>query len=213
MAPFILFEGIEGSGKTTQARRLAGRLRRRGVPVVLVREPGSTVVGNATRRLLKHRLDVHPAPLTEVFLFAAARAQLVSEVIRPALESGRTVICDRYGESTLAYQGYGRGIAPDLIRTINGIATNQLRPDLIVLLDLKAEAGLRRKGASVDADRFEREDLDFHRRVRQGYLEMARQEPERWLVIDAALPPRQISDLVWNRVLARLPRSATLPQP
>lgn len=202
---FVLFEGVEGGGKTTQARRLYRHLRRHGVPVILVREPGGTAVGNAARKILKHKLDIEIDPITELLLFAASRAQLVSEVIRPALQEGQVVICDRYAESTLAYQGYGRGLDLETIRTINRIATGGLHPHLIVLLDLDPEHGLRRKGSHTANDRFEREEIEFHRRVRRGYLEMAGAEPGRWMVIDASRPPTTVAKLIRQRVEASLP--------
>ena len=201
---FILFEGVEGSGKTTQARRLYRRLSHRGQEALLVREPGGTAVGNAIRRILKHRLEIELSPLTELLLFAAARAQLVSQAIRPALERGTIVIGDRYAESTLAYQGYGRGIDLEVVRTINTIATGGLQADLIILLDLDPEKGLLRKGSGYGNDRFEREALDFHHRVRQGYLEMARSEPKRWLILDASASPQIIADTVWELVQSAL---------
>jgi len=206
MSLFILFEGVEGSGKSTQAKALKRRFVKLGLPVVLVKEPGSTAVGSASRRLLKHRLDIRIDPVTELLLFNAARSQLIAEVIRPALDKDQIVICDRYAESTLAYQGYGRGLDPNTIRTINEIATGGLRPDLIILPDIDVEEGLSRKGTAATNDRFEREDISFHRRVRQGYLEMGREEPDRWFVIDSTLTKRKISDLIWQKVQRYLPQ-------
>lgn len=207
MSLFILFEGVEGSGKSTQAKALKRRLVKLGFSVVLVREPGSTAVGSASRRLLKHRLDIRIDPVTELLLFNAARSQLIAEVIRPALDKDQIVICDRYAESTLAYQGYGRGLDLNTIRTINEIATGGLRPDLIILPDIDVEEGLSRKGTAATNDRFEREDIPFHRRVRQGYLEMVREEPDRWFVIDSTLTKRKISDLIWQKVQSYLPQT------
>ncbi|MDY6912074.1 MAG: dTMP kinase, partial [Chloroflexota bacterium] len=183
MGLFVLFEGVEGCGKSTQARALKRRLSDLGFPVVAVKEPGDTDVGRVVRKLLKHRLEIKLNPLTELFLFAVARSQLVAEVIRPALEAGHIVVCDRYTESTLAYQGYGRGLDLESIATTNRIATGGVRPDLIVLPDLDVETGLVRKGSKTTDDRFEREEISFHQRVRQGYLEIAATEPERWLVV------------------------------
>ncbi len=200
MSLFITFEGIEGCGKSTQSKALKRRLSRRGFPVLLVKEPGSTAVGRVARRLLKHKLEIDLDPATELFLFEVARAQLVAEVIRPALKEDRIVICDRYGESTLAYQGYGRGLDLEMIRSINEVATGGLQPDLIILPDLDVGEGLRRKGAASDKDRFEREEISFHRRVREGYLEMAHADAERWLLIDATLSRREMGELIWKRV-------------
>lgn len=197
MPLFIAFEGGEASGKTTQARLLRDRLRRRGYGVVLLREPGSTALGEGLRRWLKSgRVS---SPWAEALLFAAARAEMVALRARPALEAGRFVLCDRYADSTLAYQGYGRGLDLEALRRINRLATGGLAPHLTVLLDLPVEEWARRRRPSPE-DRFDREGLEFHRRVRQGYLELARQEPRRWLVVDARLPARQIARLVWERV-------------
>lgn len=200
MSLFVLFEGVEGCGKSTQARALHRRLIKMGIPVTMVKEPGSTDVGRVARKLLKHRLEIEITPVTELLLFAVARSQLVSEIIRPALDQGNVVICDRYSESTLAYQGYGRGLDLETIKTVNEIATGGLRPDLIILPDLDIEAGLKRKGAHTANDRFEREEISFHQRVRHGYLEMASSDPGRWFTIDATLPKRKITDAIWARV-------------
>jgi dTMP kinase len=193
---FIVFEGGEGSGKSTQAKALANRLRRLGFPVVLTHEPGGTLLGNKLRRWLKWGRGV--TTQSELFLFLASRSQLVSRVIRPALDSGKIVICDRFDASTYAYQGYGRGMDLAFLENLNGFVTDGLRPDLIVLLDLDAEKGLERKRMRLDC--FEREEYAFHRRVREGYLKMAASDPERWLVIDGSLPPEKIGDIVWERV-------------
>lgn len=193
---FITFEGGEGSGKSRQSRVLARRLRRRGTAVVLTHEPGGEPLAARLRRLLKG-----DTPLTseaELLLFAASRAQLTTRVIRPALEAGQVVVCDRYADSTLAYQGYGRGLDMKSIRAANRMATGGLTPHLTVLLDVPAEVGLARKHA--DNDRFIREPLPFHHRVRQGYLELARSEPRRWLVVDATLPEKEVAGAIWRRV-------------
>lgn len=162
----------------------------------LVKEPGGTAVGDVVRKLLKHRLEIELNPLTELFLFAVARAQLVAEVIRPALDQNRIVLCDRYTESTLAYQGYGRGLDLETIQSINSIATGGLRPDIIFLLDLDVKDGLQRKGAAITKDRFEQEEIPFHRRVRQGYVTMANADPDRWRVLDAAQPKSKTGKLI-----------------
>lgn len=203
---FITFEGGEGSGKSTQCRLLFRKLMQQKVPAVLTHEPGGTALGNQIRRILKknHRLSRE----AELLLFAACRAQLVSEIIYPALQQGKVVICDRFSYSTIAYQGYGRGIKPEVIKLLNDIATRELSSDLVVLLDISPEQGLSRKRSRKD--RFELEDLDFHRRVREGYLKMAATDPVRWLVIDACLPRGKIAEIVWDKVsqlLARPPSS------
>jgi len=197
---FITFEGGEGSGKSTQAMALHQRLSSIGIPALLTHEPGGTTLGHEIRRWLKGNGDV--APQTELLLFNASRAQLVSQVIQPALKSGTAVICDRFFHSTIAYQGYGRGLGLDLIEVANSTATQGLKPDLTVLLDIDVEEGLGRKKLS---DRFEREELAFHQRVRQAYLEMAQKDPERWLVIDGSLPKKEIGHLIWERVEPLLP--------
>lgn len=199
---FITFEGGEGSGKSTQARVVAKKLADRGLSVVLVHEPGDTLLGNRMRRWLKWGGEVSPE--VELFLFAAARAQLVTEVIRPALERGSVVICDRFSDSTVAYQGYGRGLDLGLIEAINSAATGGLSPDLVVLADMAVTHGLHRKRSK--RDRFEREELAFHQRVREGYLKLAAADPQRWLVVDATLPRPQVQKLIWARVEALLGR-------
>ena len=197
VASFIVFEGLDGSGKSTQARALYRRLRRRGYPVLSTREPGGTPLGEVLRRWLKGRRPL--STVAELSLFVAARAQLVREVVRPALDTGITVVADRYAASTVAYQGYGRELDLDLVRALNRKATGGLIPDLTVLLDLPAEAALKRKGGGP-SDAFETAPSDFHARVRQGYLAQAAQDPDRWLVLDAAQPQRALSQQVWTKV-------------
>jgi len=190
---FITIEGPEGSGKTTQAAALTHHLRAAGTEVHLTREPGGTWLGERIRELLLARTgstgSTAPSdPLTDALLFNAARRQLVTEVIRPALVGGRTVVCARFADSTLAYQGYGAGVPLERLRELESAATDGLRPDLTILLDLPVEAGLARK-APGDVTRFEAEfDLDFHRRVRDGFLALAADEPDRFAVVDATQP-------------------------
>jgi dTMP kinase len=199
LALFITFEGGEGCGKSTQARALYRRLSKSGVPVLLTHEPGGTPLGERARRHLKQANKSPISPLAELFLVAASRAQLVEEVIRPSLDRDITVICDRYTDSTVAYQGYGRGIDLGIVRTVNTIATGGLSPDYIVLLDVPVDVGLaRKKGAG--RDRFESEELTFHERVRQGYLAMARADARRWLVLDGTSPVKETRDRIWERV-------------
>lgn len=183
---FITFEGGEGSGKSTQAALLAERLRERGVPVRLLREPGGTPVGEAVRAILLDRDHLDMDPGAELMLYAAARAQLVSQVIRPALAAGDIVLCDRFLDSTTAYQGSGRGLAPELIDSANHAATAGLLPDRTLLLDIEPSAGLVRAVAHGAADRLEAEELSFHERVRAGFLSIASTSPDRVRVIDAA---------------------------
>jgi len=197
VARFIVFEGGDGSGKSTQARSLSDRLRRRSIPVLLTREPGGTPAGESIRRLLKGQRSFQP--MSELLLFEAARSQLVESVIRPGLDSETTVICDRYTSSTVAYQGYGRGLDLGLIRQLNQIATGGLVPDLTVLLDLPPQVGLSRRGAA-GSDPFESAPHEFQIKVREGYLAQAAEDPERWLVLDGSRPQRELSRDIWTKV-------------
>lgn len=186
---FITFEGIEGSGKTTQQQRLAAYLRERGRTVVVTKEPGGTPLADRIRAILLDSASVID-PIAEVFLFAASRRQHTTEIIEPALARGEVVLCDRYADSTLAYQGFGRLIDLDRLRTLNDWATDALKPHLTLVYDLPEDMGVRRAvsrnaSATQDEGRFEAEDLRFHRRVREGYLALATAEPARFAVIDA----------------------------
>jgi dTMP kinase len=195
---FITFEGGEGCGKSTQSRLLRKKLEQQNIPVVLTHEPGGTALGNELRKTLKRKRDSSISPQAELFLLAASRAQLVAELIRPALEEGKVVICDRFTHSTMVYQGYGRGLDFTAITMVNNMATRYLHPDLIILLDISPEQGLARKQSLKD--RFELEDLSFHHRVREGYLKMAAAEPDCWLLIDASLPEGKIAEIIWDGV-------------
>ena len=199
MALFISFEGGEGSGKTFQARALYRKLAKLGTPAVLTQEPGGTLLGRKLARLLKWTDDTSISPLTELLMFNASRAQLMDEVILPSLKDGKIVICDRYADSTTAYQSYGRGLNLEMVKAINNAATGGLTPFLTVLLDMPAEEGLVRK-RSKRRDRFEQEEMDFHQRVREGYLKLAADDLERWLVIDASQPKTKIEEIIWQRV-------------
>ncbi|MEO5616860.1 MAG: dTMP kinase [Candidatus Eisenbacteria bacterium] len=201
---FISFEGGEGSGKSTQIGRLAERLDARGLVAVRTREPGGTPLGEGVRDLL---LDPArwPSAMTEALLLEAARAELVATVIRPALAAGRVVLCDRYDDSTLAYQGGGRGLDEATLRALNRAATGGLIPGLTLLFDLDPELGLaRRTRAPGPTNRLDREPLDFHLRVRRRYLELAAAEPGRWRVIDASANPDQLEASLWEAVEPRL---------
>ncbi len=194
----VTLEGPDGAGKSTQAQRLADRLQSAGLDVVVTREPGGTRLGEAVRGLLLGPAGEARDPLTDAFLFNAARHQLVLEVIRPGLNRGAVVICDRFADSTLAYQGYGAGLPIDELRAIQAVATGGLAPDLTILLDVPPEIGLARK-SDASRNRFESAfDLAFHERVRAGFLALARAEPGRFRVIDSA---RHI-DLVAPDVIA-----------
>jgi dTMP kinase len=180
---FLTLEGPEGGGKTTQAKRLEDHLRRRGYDVLLTREPGGTKLGEEIRRIFSSK-GYTISPEAELLLLLSSRAQHVREVIAKSLEQKKVVICDRFSDATLAYQGYGRGMDISLIKMLNDFATSGLRPDLTILLDLDVEVGLRRKG--ISEDRMEAEDISFHERVRKGYLSIALEEPERVKVLDAS---------------------------
>ena len=198
--PFITFEGIEGCGKTTQLRRLAARL---GPGCVVTREPGGTPVGAAVRQVLLDPANRGLTPIAELLLYFADRAQNVDEVVRPALAKGLVVLCDRHVESSLAYQGYGRGLPLEAIRALAILATGGLRPDLIVLLDVPVEVGLARVGARGPHDRLEAEVREFHDRVRARYASLRAEEPSRWLVLDGTAAPGAISDALWSALLER----------
>lgn len=203
---FVTLEGGEGAGKSTQIEGLRRLLEREGWRVVTCREPGGTALGERLREALFATTDDEPAPSpeSELLIFNAARAQLVREVIGPALASGAAVICDRFTGSTVAYQHFGRGLPRAVVDAVNEAATGGLRPDLVVLLDLEPEQGFARTGKGRDY--LERAGIDFHRRVRRGFLEQAAAEPERWLVLDATKPAMQVTHAIWQR-LERLARA------
>jgi len=228
---FITLEGSEGAGKTTVARQLHARLVRKGRPALLTYEPGGTDLGQRIREIVlshppaptpqaewgRERGDPHSRrgegaggevdPRAETLLFCAARAQLVDEVLRPHLRAGGVVICDRYADSTLAYQCYGRGLPLTPVRAVLAFATGGLWPDLTILLDVDVGEGLRRKregGGEARADRFELQAIEFHVRVRQGYLELAAADPRRWVVIDANRPLDQVVADAWEQIERRL---------
>jgi dTMP kinase len=183
---FISFEGIEGTGKSTQAKLLQQGLLGLGYEVILTEEPGGTLISLRVREILLSVDHTNMKPITELLLYNAARAQHIEEVILPALNRGAVVITDRFTDSTFAYQGYGRGIDLKLLGSIDKIATNGLRPDITMLLDLDVETGLKRNRRINKTDRLELEDVEFHQRVRKGYHELAAKEPERIKVLDAS---------------------------
>jgi len=202
---FITFEGPEGSGKTSQIRALRDFLAGKGFDVLVTREPGGTAIGDQIRAILHDHANVAMIPATEILLFSASRAQLVAEVIKPALERGCVVLCDRYADSTFAYQGYGLGLPLDVLRTITDFATGGLRPDVVVCLDLPVEEGLRRKRVAFESgksewNRIDARELAFHQRVRDGYRELARREEGRWVIVDAARPFDAVSEEIIARV-------------
>ena len=202
---FITLEGPDGSGKSTQAERLVAGLRDAGFSVTPTREPGGTPLGERVRQILLHAAELRPAPATDVLLFNAGRAQQVAEVIRPALDRGDVVVCDRYADSTLAYQGYGSGQPLESLRAVEAFTIDAVRPDLTILLDLPPELGLARR-RTAGANRFEEQfDLAFHRRVREGYLALAAAEPDRFVVIDASGPPEVVAVAVREAAARLLP--------
>lgn len=203
MALFITFEGGEGSGKSSQAEELRRWLSTQGIPAILTHEPGGTELGEKISDLVKWAQNTDISPMTELLLFNASRAQHVKEVIRPALYEGKAVICDRFDDSTTAYQSYGRGLDLKMVKKINTTATGGLRPNLTVLLDISVKDGLARKRGEK-LDRFEKEDLDFHRKVREGYLKLAGEELDRWLVIDAMQSKEKISEKIYETLKSLL---------
>ena len=204
MELFIVFEGIEGSGKTTQVKKAGDYLAQRNIPFIITSEPGGTLLGEELRQLLLHKTTLSLGIKTELLLFAADRAQHVEEIILPALRNGKIVLCDRFSDATIAYQGYGRGWDIDVIRKVNNFATQSLSPDLTFLLDVPVDIGLgrvlRRTASSATQkgmnetfdDRFEKEEESFHMRVRDGYLSLAEDEPERFRIIDGLMDVSQI---------------------
>lgn len=203
MSLFITFEGGEGCGKSTQANILYRRLGKMAVPAILAREPGDTPVGERIRYLLKQASEIPISPLSELLLFNASRSQLVEDIILPGISQGKIIICDRFTDSTIAYQSYGRELDINIVKKVNEIASHGLVPDLTFLLDVPPEIGLSRKKAGVN-DRFEQEALEFHRKVRNGFLSLAAAEPNRWIVIDSTQPKEAIAEMIWKDVSRRL---------
>ena len=204
MALFITFEGGEGSGKSTQARLLYHHLQKQKTPSLLTHEPGVTDLGEKINDILKWSKDTNISPMAELLLFNTSRAQLVSEVIKPALEKGTVVICDRYADSTTAYQGYGRGLDLATVEAVNKIGASGLVPDITFLLDIPVEQGLDR--IEKNKDRFEIESIDFHKRIREGYRALAEAEPQRWCEINAAFSKEKIAEIIWGKVQSLLPK-------
>lgn len=205
MSLFITFEGPDGSGKSTQIRLSADYLRRRGYQVLCTREPGGTAIGDQIRQILHDIHNTDMVATTEILLYSASRAQLVQQVILPQLETGVIVLCDRYADSTYAYQGYGRQLDFEALRLITQFATGGLKPDLTIYLDLEVQEGLRRKAAANatgqgEWNRMDQLEIDFHQRVRAGYLEMAKAEPERWLIVEAADEVAKINQIICQRL-------------
>lgn len=206
MASFITFEGIEGSGKTTQISLLAEQMQQQGHHVVVTREPGGCPIADRIRGILLNPENSALVPRAELLLYAAARAQHVSEVIRPALQAGKMVLCDRYTDATLAYQGYGRELDRALISQLNLLASEEIKPDLTLLLDLPVDKGLgralQREVIQQDSTegRFEREAIEFHQNVRDGYLTLAAEDANRFAIVDADRPVEELHDKISNIV-------------
>ena len=202
----ITLEGPEGSGKSTQAQIMIRRLGELGIEAIYTREPGGTMLGEAIRDILQHNAAGEtPCERAELLLFEASRNQLVEKVIRPALAKGTWVICDRFIDSTTAYQGYGRGLPIDEVQAINSFAINWIAPDLTLLLDLNIDTGFERISQRFlqlgeSADRFEKEERSFHEKVRQGYLSQAETEPERFRIVDASQDPQAVSVNIWTAI-------------
>ena len=195
--PFIVLEGVEGSGKSTQSLLLSERLALEGIDNLLVREPGSTNTGEKIRNLILQATELNP--LSELFLFSAARSELIQNEILPALKSGLVVVCDRYTYSSIAYQGYAKGLDPNVISKINSIATERLDPNLVFLLDIEPKLSFGRK-ISDSMDRFEKESTEFHNQVRKGYLSLAKSNPRIWNIMDGQKPKKEIQELIWQKV-------------
>ena len=201
---FISFEGGEGAGKSTQARRLAAALEKRGISCLITREPGGSPGAEEIRKLLVNGEPGRWDGLTETLLLYAARADHVARTIKPAMEEGRWVLCDRFADSSWAYQGAGRGIDRETVRRIESVAIGNFKPELTFVLDLPAEEGLKRANARASAEsRFEQFDIGFHERLRQAFLDIARRSPDRCRVIDASADEDSVAEAIWKAVAAR----------
>ena len=201
---FITFEGPEGSGKTSQLPALSTYLKGLGYQVVCTREPGGTPISDQIREILTSMKNQELHPRTEILLFLAARAQLVEQVIKPALKAGKIVLCDRYGDSTLAYQGYGHGLDLTILRQMLDFATDHLKPDLTLFLDLEVEVGLARKKRGAEWNRLDAYALAFHKRVREGYHQLIAEEPERWVTVDATQDIDTVQAALRKTILKKL---------
>lgn len=201
---FVSMEGSDGAGKSTQIELLRAYLTARGYDVIITREPGGTVISEAIRQIILNKEYTEMSPNTELLLYAAARAQLVQEVIRPALDAGKAVICDRFLESSVVYQGIARGLGVEKVYAVNDYALEGLRPQLTILLDLSAEEGLRRKKNQAELDRMEAEGLQFHQKVVEGYRLLADREKDRIMKISASLPVDEIHAKIVSAIEERI---------
>lgn len=197
---FITIEGGDGSGKSTQIKLLKEFLENRGCEIVLTREPGGTLISEEIRKIILNRAFMEMSDMTEALLYAAARAQHVDQLIKPQVSAGKIVICDRYVDSSIVYQGYARGMGIDVIEAINDYATGGLKPDLTILLQVSAEVGIKRKSDQQELDRLELQKLEFHQKVTAGYILLAEREAERILLIDATKPIEEIRNMIQVKV-------------
>ena len=200
---FITMEGPDGSGKTTQIDLLKKYLEHKGYDIVIAREPGGTTIGEAIRKIILNKEYQEMSYMTELLLYASARAQLVNQLIRPALEEGKAVICDRFVESSAVYQGIGRGLGVETVYEVNNYALGDVKPKLTIFMDLDAEAGIKRKKNQAELDRMEMQDLSFHKRVVEGYRQLAQLYPERIFPVDATLPIEEIHSMIVKEVEQR----------
>ncbi|MDE5863313.1 MAG: dTMP kinase [Lachnospiraceae bacterium] len=200
---FITMEGPDGSGKTTQINLLMKYLESRGYDIVIAREPGGTAIGEAIREIILNKEYQEMSHMTELFLYASARVQLVNQVIRPALEEGKAVICDRFVESSAVYQGIGRGLGVETVYEVNNYALGDVKPKLTVFMDIEAEEGIRRKKDQAELDRMEMEDMSFHQRVVEGYRQLSQLYPDRIFPVDATLPIEEIHSIIVKEVEKR----------
>lgn len=204
---FVTFEGIEGCGKTTQAKKLTNYLRKRGFNVLETREAGGTEIGEKIREILHDTRNTKMDPMTEVFLFEAARRQHIIEIIKPSLDRGEIVICDRFMDATIAYQGYGRSLRKSILKKLNSLATDNIVPHITFLLDMEVNTGLKRAEKRRNTlnfpfiiDRYEAENLRFHESIRQGYLKIAKKEPERFIILDANQDIESIHSIIIEKL-------------
>lgn len=202
---FVSFEGVEGSGKSTQVGILGSKLREAGYNIVAVREPGGTRIGEAIRSITHAQENVDLTAVAEVYLMAASRAQLVREIIRPTLDDGKIVIADRYVDSTLAYQGYGRGLGLESVMMLNKLALDEVMPDLTVFLDLSPVDGFKRRGTTDKIDRLDLQQKDFYMRVYEGYKKLSSEYSARYVTIDSSKSIEEVASHIWEEVSKRLP--------
>lgn len=201
---FIVFEGLEGSGKSTQVGLLASKLKEQGKEITVTREPGGTRIGELIREITHNRQNVDLTAVAESYLMAASRAQHVREIIKPALERGQIVICDRFLDSSLAYQGFGRELRDEVIENLNKLAVNDVLPDLVIFLDLLPQQGFKRRNGSDKIDRLDLQQQDFYRRVYEGYKKLARKNKNRYFTVDSSKPIEQVAQKIWEKVKSYL---------